>query len=84
MPTTRDADALREEMRAVLSEVYHDMNNPLAVIAGNVQFLRELIRDEDVDAQVAVSIDDIDDATQRLSEALHDLLRLRKKMGGDN
>jgi signal transduction histidine kinase len=83
MMVSHEVDALREEMRDTLSSVYHDMNNPLAVIAGNVQFLHELIRDEDLDAQIEVSINDIGEATQRLSDALDDLLRLRKRLGGE-
>jgi signal transduction histidine kinase len=83
MMVSHEADALRDEVCDALSNVYHDMNNPLAVIAGNVQFLHELIRDEDLDAQIEVSINDIGEATQRLSDALDDLLRLRKRIGGE-
>ena len=69
-----------EEVRETISSVHHDLNNPLSIISGNAQFLRELSRGEDLDEQFVSSVQDIQEAAQRLSESLDRLARLEEKL----
>jgi nitrogen-specific signal transduction histidine kinase len=66
-----------EDIREVVSSVYHDLNNPLSIISGNAQFLQELSQEHDLDDQFVSSAQDIQEATQRMSESLQRLTRLR-------
>lgn len=70
-----------EDIREVVSSVYHDLNNPLSIISGNAQFLQELSQEHDLDDQFVSSAQDIQEATQRMSESLQRLTRLRDHLG---
>lgn len=60
----------REELRKVLGKIKHDINNPVSVIAGNAQFLRELVRSEGLGELFAESLDDIEAACEKLAGIL--------------
>jgi signal transduction histidine kinase len=66
-----------EEIREVVSSVYHDLNNPLSIISGNAQFLVELSQEEELDEQFVSSAQDIQEACERMSEALQRLTHLK-------
>ncbi len=66
-----------EDIRELVSSVYHDLNNPLSIISGNAQFLHELSQEQDLDEQFVSSAQDIQEATQRMSESLQRLTRLK-------
>ena len=66
-----------DDLHEAVSSVYHDLNNPLSIIAGNAQFLLELSQEEDLDEQFASSAQDIQEASQRMSESLQRLTRLK-------
>lgn len=66
-----------EDIHELISSVYHDLNNPLSIISGNAQFLHELSQEHDLDEQFASSAQDIQEATQRMSESLQRLTRLK-------
>lgn len=66
-----------EEIREVVSSVYHDLNNPLSIISGNAQFLVELSQEEELDEQFVSSARDIQEACERMSEALQRLTHLK-------
>jgi len=68
------------EIRVTLSRVYHDTNNPLAIISGNAQFLLELSRVTDMDEDLRQPIQDIDEASTRVAESLKDLASLREQI----
>lgn len=70
-----------EEIREVISSVYHALNNPLSIISGNAQFLLELSQEEELDDQFVSSARDIQEASQRMSESLQRLTRLRDSLG---
>ena len=71
-----DPDALRE----ILSEILHDVNNPLSIIHGNAQFLME-VTDEDADtAHIREALRDIHDATNELSTRLRRLEDVRDEL----
>ena len=70
-----------DDLREVVSSVYHDLNNPLSIISGNAQFLLELSREQGLDEQFESSARDIQEASQRMSESLQRLTRLRDSLG---
>ncbi|PSQ83124.1 MAG: histidine kinase [Bacteroidetes bacterium QH_2_63_10] len=75
--TELEEPVTEEDIREVVSSVYHDLNNPLSIISGNAQFLQELSQEQDLDEQFVSSAQDIQEATQRMSESLQRLTRLR-------
>lgn len=76
------AIAMLEELRAEAGAVAHAINNPLTVITGNAQFLMEVARTEQSDSPIVGPIEDINAATQQLSEALARLSALRERIAG--
>lgn len=69
-----------DDARDTISSVYHDLNNPLSIISGNAQFLLEISRDEDLDEQFVTSIQDIQEAAQRMADSLNRLTRLKNDL----
>jgi len=66
-----------EALHDVLSEIIHDVNNPLSIIHGNAQFLIEIAKEEGEDGPVQEALRDIHDATNQLSKRLERLEELR-------
>lgn len=75
-----ESQASLDEVRETVSSVYHDLNNPLSIISGNAQFLLELSREAEVEDQFVSSVQDIQEAAQRMSESLDRLTRLKKEL----
>lgn len=69
-----------EEVGPRIAKVHHDLKNPLSIIAGNAQFLLELHKAMELDADVVSSIRDIDEAAQDLENALDRLVTLRESL----
>ena len=63
-------------LRRTLSQVTHDINNPLSIIVGNAQLLLELARSIDLDDDLLKPIEDIEEASQRLSGMVDRLNRV--------
>lgn len=80
MTTDFDEPETKEELHEVISSVYHDLNNPLSIIAGNAQFLVELSQEEELDEQFLSSAQDIQEASQQMSESLQRLTRLKERL----
>lgn len=80
MTTDFDEPETKEELHEVISSVYHDLNNPLSIIAGNAQFLVELSQEEELDEQFLSSAQDIQEASQQMSEPLQRLTRLKERL----
>lgn len=68
------------DLQHTLSEVAHDINNPLAIISGNAQLLLELSRLLDLDPDVARPIQDIEEASRRLASMIGRLSALGEGM----
>ena len=79
--SSKDPLTLLREIRAALSTVYHDANNPLAIISGNAQFLLELSTSMELDEDLAQPIRDIEEASRRVALKLRDLARLKEDIG---
>lgn len=69
-------------LKETLSSVTHEINNPLAVIAGNAQLLLELSRVMGLDPDVAKPIQDIEEASHRLAATVGRLNALKESLGG--
>ncbi|MDX1532121.1 MAG: histidine kinase dimerization/phospho-acceptor domain-containing protein [Rhodothermales bacterium] len=70
-----------QDVHTRLSRVAHDLNNPLAIIAGNAQFVRELAHSLDVAPDVLQAILDIEEASHRLHGVVSELVRLKEAVG---
>lgn len=81
---TRDPELQRlsADLRRRLSQIKHDANNPLAIISGNAQLLVELAQAMDLGPDFLEPLQDIDEACQRVSEALHELTLVQKTLPG--
>lgn len=80
-PESPTADApSTEEVQELLSTLYHDLNNPLSIIVGNAQFLRELIREAELGEPYRSSVEDIQEAAEQISDSFGELVRVREKM----
>lgn len=64
-----------------LAAIYHDLNNPLAVASGNVQFMAEAIRAGDIDG-LAEALADVRSALEMLERGLGDVMDLRQAVEG--
>lgn len=73
----RELEALLRTIRVGVSKVYHEINNPLAIISGNAQLLLELARMSDLDETLLQPIRDIEASSQRLSDLLVHLTDIR-------
>ena len=62
-------------LRDAMSRVNHEINNPLAIISGNAQLLLAL--GTDLDPDLLEPIQDIEEASHRLSTSLRKLVELR-------
>lgn len=69
---------MMETLRATVSKVTHDINNPLAIISGNAQLLIELGRYMDLDDEIIKPIKDIEEASLRIANSLHKLADLKE------
>lgn len=70
-----------QAISTTLSEVYHDVNNPLAVISGNAQLLLEIVRAMDLDDDLVEPIRDIEAASERIRHSLRELDQLKEVLG---
>lgn len=76
----RELERLLQAIRARVSTVYHDINNPLAIISGNAQLLVELGRAMELDDTLLQPIRDIEEASGRMTELLKHLVAIRESL----
>lgn len=80
-PAASDSDLVALQQK--LSELVHEINNPLAIVSGNAQLLLELSRMMDLDPDVAKPIRDIEEASHRLAATIRQLSALKEGLGND-
>ncbi|MDE2997403.1 MAG: hypothetical protein OXT73_11830 [Bacteroidota bacterium] len=73
----QDLGAQLERIRAELSRVHHDLNNPLSVIAGNAELLDVLTEGDGADPGVREAIKDLLLAVEQLTGHTDRLLAVR-------
>lgn len=69
-----------QRLRRELGQVFHDANNPLAIVSGNAQFLLELGRTMDLGTELVQPIQDIDEASERVAAGLREIAVLRDRI----
>ena len=67
-----------EQIKHQLSRAHHDINNPLAIISGNVELLGELTKALGVDDELSGPLTDIEKAVGLLTENVDRLVIVRK------
>jgi len=78
---TLDDVAFLGRVKARLATLYHDMNNPLAVASGNVQYVGELLRMGESEG-LADALADVVSAHELIEARLGELLELRREIDG--
>lgn len=77
------ADDLADRLRRLSDEVgrlYHDVNNPLAVISGNAQLLLDIAAADGLGPDIMEPLADIETAVGRLSEVMQRVRELRDEV----
>lgn len=69
---------LLETIRVTAATLKHEINNPLAIILGNAQLLLELAHYNDLEPDLVQSIQDIEEASRRISTSIDKLATLRE------
>ncbi len=72
---------LKRAQRA-LGSLYHDLNNPLSIISGNIHLLLEMSNSENLGEDVVESLHDIERATSQMTHLVTKLVDLKKSLEG--
>jgi signal transduction histidine kinase len=75
--STQAIGAQLERIRAELSRIHHDINNPMSVIAGNTELIGALLEATTPDAGVEAALVDLRTAVDMLGDQVDRLLALR-------
>ena len=70
-----------QTIRNHLSRIHHDLNNPLSIISGNVQLLRELSSALQVDDDFDAPLKDVATAVEQMTETCEELIVVRNILG---
>lgn len=76
-----DPVELIRKLRRNLGRIFHDTNNPLAIVSGNAQFLLEVGRSMELDNDLIQPMEDIEEASERVAEGLKEISMLRDRIG---
>lgn len=79
-PENNDLERTLRDLRGRLSRVHHDLNNPLSVVSGNAQLLRELSKALGVEEEFQGPLDDLEAAVDKLSESADGLILVRRML----
>jgi len=66
-----------QTLRKHLSRIHHDLNNPLSIVSGNLQLLKELSKALDVEENFEGPLKDIAAALEQLSDTTEQLIVVR-------
>lgn len=84
---TRDAVGVyRERLRKAQREItklYHDANNPLAILVGNAQLALEIAASMKLGEEILEPLEDIDRALQKLTQHMDRLAEIGKQLEAD-
>lgn len=76
-PDKHDMERILRDLRGRLSRVHHDLNNPLSIVSGNTQLLRELASALDVEEEFRGPLDDLEAAVDKLTDSADGLILVR-------
>ena len=77
LSATRIKEGL-DQLKAQLSKIHHDVNNPVTVISGNTELIRELAKALGVEGELDGPLTDMQAALDILSERVDKLMVVRK------
>lgn len=75
--STQAISAQLDRIRAELSRIHHDINNPMSVIAGNADLISALLEATAPDTGVEDALDDLHKAVELLVDHADRLLAVR-------
>lgn len=75
--STQAISAQLDRIRAELSRIHHDINNPMSVIAGNADLISALLEATAPDTGVEDALDDLRKAVELLGDHTDRLLAVR-------
>lgn len=70
--------AVLQMLRTQLSTIHHDINNPVTVLSGNIELMRELAKAIGVENELEDSLHDMEAALSLLNERVDRLMVVRK------
>ena len=77
---TEELKAALEQLKSYISRIQHDLNNPLSVVSGNVELLKELAIALNVYADVEDPLEDMGAALDKLTEQVDRLMVIRSML----
>ncbi|HAY35885.1 MAG: histidine kinase dimerization/phospho-acceptor domain-containing protein [Rhodothermales bacterium] len=77
---TEELKAALEQLKSHISRIQHDLNNPLSVVSGNVELLKELAIALNVYADVEDPLEDMGAALDKLTEQVDRLMVIRSML----
>ena len=77
---TEELKAALEQLKSHISRIQHDLNNPLSVVSGNVELLKELTIALNVYADVEDPLEDMGAALDKLTEQVDRLMVIRSML----
>lgn len=77
---TEELKAALEQLKSHISRIQHDLNNPLSVVSGNVELLKELTIALNVYADVEDPLEDMGAALGKLTEQVDRLMVIRSML----
>lgn len=81
--TRRKQQETLRAIRATVSHVYHEINNPLSIISGNAQLLLELGQAMSLEEDLMNPVKDIEEASRRVNELLREFAKIRAMVGAE-
>ncbi|MDA0874064.1 MAG: hypothetical protein O3C45_03280 [Bacteroidetes bacterium] len=75
--TTQAIGAQLDRIRAELSRIHHDINNPMSVIAGNAELISALLEATSPDTSVEEALEDLWTAVELMGDQVDRLLAVR-------
>ncbi|MDA1027585.1 MAG: hypothetical protein O3B41_00815 [Bacteroidetes bacterium] len=76
-----DVSSIKEalgQLKAQLSKIHHDVNNPVTVVSGNIELIRELAKALGVESEFDGPLNDMQVALDDLTERIDKLMIVRK------
>jgi len=74
---TEKLHAALQTIRRHLSRIHHDLNNPLSIVSGNIQLLREVSAALEMSEHFEAPLQDMAAAVEQLGEKTEELVVVR-------
>ena len=79
-PELGDVRENLDQLRRQLSKIHHDVNNPMTVLSGNIELIRELAKAMGVGHDFEGPLADIESALDVLTERIDKLMVVRQML----